>query len=154
MPQNVKCVSTISEANCHARHSYTNGLLNNIHPMMWASFRSLVKRYLQWMTVTNKSSAVAEMGDRLATLDMGRKVGGCCAPSAGRAGSPSNTLCLGRGLCPHQVASWSIQLFGHNRHAPRIGAPYSWGEELVPYLTQCGRGRGLPPCQVLSRTIH
>jgi len=28
---------------------------------------------------TNKSSAVAEMGDRLATIDMGRKVGrGCC----------------------------------------------------------------------------
>jgi len=25
--------------------------------------------------VTNKSSAVAEMGDRLATIDMGRKVG-------------------------------------------------------------------------------
>jgi len=31
----------------------------------------------------NKSSAVDEMGDRLATLDMGRKVGAvqrCCAP--------------------------------------------------------------------------
>jgi len=28
----------------------------------------------------NKSSAVAEMGDRLATIDMGRKVVGCCAP--------------------------------------------------------------------------
>jgi len=29
----------------------------------------------------NKSSAVAEMGDRFATIDMDRKVGGgCCAP--------------------------------------------------------------------------
>ena len=28
----------------------------------------------------NKSSAVAEMGDRLATIDMGQKVGGYCAP--------------------------------------------------------------------------
>jgi len=28
----------------------------------------------------NKSSAVTEMGDFLATTDMGRKVGGCCAP--------------------------------------------------------------------------
>jgi len=28
----------------------------------------------------NKSSAVAEMGDRLAAIDMGLKVGGCCAP--------------------------------------------------------------------------
>jgi len=25
----------------------------------------------------NKSSAVAEMGDRLATVDLGRKLGGC-----------------------------------------------------------------------------
>jgi len=31
------------------------------------------------MTI-NKSSAVAEMGDRLVTIDMGGKVRGCCAP--------------------------------------------------------------------------
>jgi len=30
------------------------------------------------------------MGERLATIDMGRKAGGCCAP--GGAGSPSNTV--------------------------------------------------------------
>jgi len=29
----------------------------------------------------DKSSAVAEMGDHLATIDMGQKVGGCCALS-------------------------------------------------------------------------
>jgi len=28
----------------------------------------------------NKSSAVAEMGDHLPTIDIGRKVGGCCTP--------------------------------------------------------------------------
>ena len=41
-----------------------------------------------------KSSAVAEMGDRLAAIDMGRKVGGCCAPFrvGGGAGSPSNRV--------------------------------------------------------------
>jgi len=32
----------------------------------------------------NKSSALAEIGDRLATVDMGRKVGGCCVPFRGR----------------------------------------------------------------------
>jgi len=32
----------------------------------------------------NKCSAVAEMGHRLATIDMGRKEGGCCAPSEGQ----------------------------------------------------------------------
>jgi len=31
------------------------------------------------MTESNKSSAVAEMGDRLATIDMGRKWGGAAA---------------------------------------------------------------------------
>ena len=31
----------------------------------------------------NKSSAIAEMGDRLATIGMARKVGGCCAPFRG-----------------------------------------------------------------------
>jgi len=31
----------------------------------------------------DKCSAVAEIGNRLATVDMGRKVGGCCAPFRG-----------------------------------------------------------------------
>jgi len=35
------------------------------------------------------------MGDRLATMDMGRK-GGCCAPSRGGVGSPSNTMSPGQ----------------------------------------------------------
>jgi len=37
----------------------------------------LLKRDVK-LQLTN--SAVAEMGDRLTTIDMGRKVGGCCAP--------------------------------------------------------------------------
>jgi len=53
-----------------------------------------------------KSSAVAEMGDRLAT-DTGRKVGmGCCAPFSGGELGPHLTQCrLGRDLPPYQVAS-------------------------------------------------
>jgi len=54
---------------------------------------------------TYKSSAITEMGDRLATTDTGRKVGDCC--------------------------------------------PF-WVGNLVPHLTQCGLGRGLPPYQVAS----
>ena len=43
--------------------------------------------------IGNKSSAVAEMGDRLATVDMGRKVAmGCCGGSWVTTGSPSNTM--------------------------------------------------------------
>jgi len=39
-----------------------------------------------------KCSAEAEMGDRLATINIGRKGGGCCALSGRGAGSPSNTI--------------------------------------------------------------
>jgi len=45
------------------------------------------------------------MGDRFATIDMGRKVGGCCAPFRGEELDPHLTQCgLGRGLSPYQVA--------------------------------------------------
>ena len=45
--------------------------------------------------IVNKSSAVAEMGDGLAAIDMGRKVcgGGAAVPLSVRgAASPSNTI--------------------------------------------------------------
>ena len=112
-------------------------------------------------SVNNKSSAVAEMGDRGHNRH-GPKRRGCCTHFAGEAGSPSNTMWpgprstsvpsgvfihpavwppdmgrklgavpfLGRGelrphltSSPYQVASWSIQPFGYNRHGPKIG----WG---------------------------
>jgi len=47
-------------------------------------------------------SAVAEMGDCLATIDMGQKLGGMC-PFWGRAGSPSNTMWPG--LTPTSIPS-------------------------------------------------
>jgi len=50
-----------------------------------------------------KSLAVAEMGDRLATIDMGRKLG-AVPPFGGGAGFPSSTMWPGRGLPPYQVA--------------------------------------------------
>jgi len=52
-----------------------------------------------------KSSAAVEMGDRSATIDMGRKVGADVPLSVGELG-PHLTQCgLGRGLAPYQVAS-------------------------------------------------
>jgi len=39
---------------------------------------------------------------------------GLCPFRGGGAGSPSNTMCHGRGLPPCKVSSWSIQPFGHN----------------------------------------
>jgi len=49
---------------------------------------------------------------------------------------PHLTQCgPGRGLPPYQVASWSIQPFGHNRHGPKSGGC------CAPLL---GRGAGSP----------
>jgi len=54
----------------------------------------------------DKYSAVAEMGDRLAKIDTGRKLGvGCCAPYRGELGSHLTQCRLGRGIHPYQVAS-------------------------------------------------
>jgi len=68
-----------------------------------------------------KSSAVAEMDDRMATIDMGRKLGSCCAPFREGAGSHLTQCRLGTGLSPYQVASWSIQPFGHNTPTSQTG---------------------------------
>ena len=113
----------------------------------------LVLIFLRILSANNcyKCSAVAEMGDCLATIDMDGKLRSY-AP-LGR--SSYLTQCgQGRGLPPCQVSSssWSIQPFGHNRHGPRITwtlakpapvnfetggrlpCPFPWGE-LGPHLT-------------------
>jgi len=57
---------------------------------------------LDFMSERELNSNVAEMGDRLAIIDMGRKVG-CCAPFRGEGElGPYQTQCrLGRGLPPY-----------------------------------------------------
>ena len=87
-----------------------------------------------------KSSAVAEVGDRGHNRH-GPKEGGTAVPlSRGGAGSPSNTMWSGpgRGLLPYQVASSSIQPFGHiNRHGPKIGSvPFFMGGAGSPSNTK------------------
>jgi len=77
---------------------------------------------------TYKCSAVAEMGDHLATIDMDQKLGVCVPLGEGELG-PHLTQCdQGWGLPPYQVASWSIQPFGHNWHGPKIGDCAPLGE--------------------------
>ena len=96
------------------------------------------------------------MGDHLVTIDMRWKLGrGDCAPFWGELG-PHLTQCrLGIGLPVYQVASWSIQPFGHKRHGLKLGACAPIGRgELGPHLAQCRRGRGVPPCQVSSWSIQ
>jgi len=73
------------------------------------------------------ASTNAEMGDRLATIDISRKVGrGCCGGAGSSLGHHLTQCGLGQGLSLYQVASWSIQPFGHNcRNATllRVGIP-------------------------------
>jgi len=51
-------------------------------------------------------------------------------------------------------SGWDGRPFGHNRHEPKNwGTATLWGG-LGPHPTQCGRDRGLPPCQVWSWSIQ
>jgi len=60
-----------------------------------------------------------------------------------------------QGIPSYQVASWSIQPFGHNRHGLKIGGLCPlFGRELGPHLIECGQRRGLPACQVSSWCIQ
>ena len=106
-------------------------------------------------TLSNKSSAVAEMGDRGHNRH-GPKRGGCCAPFAG-AGTPSSTMWPGPSLLPYQAASSSIQPFCHNRHKPKIGwdgCALFVGVAGSTSNTICRVGRGLPPYQGASLCIQ
>jgi len=93
----------------------------------------------------NKSSAVAEMGDR-GHIDMGRKKGRLLCPFRGEL-EPRLIQCgLGRGLLPYQV-----RLHPSNRLATidmnrKLGFVPLLGE-LRPHLTQRRLGRRLPPYQ-------
>jgi len=91
---------------------------------------------------------------RLATTDMGRKLG--AVPLLGKMGSHPTQCCLGRGLPTYQMESWSMQPFGNNRDGPKIGGLclLFGGGELGPHLAQCGLDRGPPACQVPSWSIQ
>jgi len=93
---------------------------------------ALAMQPLRRAVKTNKSSAVAEMGDRGHNRHE-RKEGDCCAPFAG-AETRLVQCGLGRGLLPYQTGSSSIQPFGHNRHGPKIW----WGVCVSFFLGVAG----------------
>jgi len=108
--------------------------------------------------IFNKYSAGAEMGDRLATIDMSLKVR-LCPPFFGGRGQlrPHLAQCgLGRGLYIrtkwHVDPSSRLVTIDTGR---KLGAlPPFCGEELDLHLTQCRLGRGVPPYQVACRSIR
>ena len=65
-------------------------------------------------SIQELSSNVAEMDNRLATIDMGRKVGAAVSLSVGYLGTQLTQCRLGRCQPPYQVAFWSIQPFVHD----------------------------------------
>jgi len=80
---------------------------------------------------------VAEMGDRLATVDMGPKVGGCCAPFRGGGyGSPSKTMWHGPRYTSLPSGTLIHPAVWHNRHRLELG-----GEAVSPFFGG-GRARG------------
>jgi len=95
------------------------------------------------------------MGDRLTTIDMGRKEVGCSAPFGveGAAGSQYNAMwpvlmstSVPSGILIHQTVNWLQQTRAENWEG--VVPPFSSG--LGPHLTHCRHGRGLPAYQVAS----
>jgi len=86
------------------------------------------------------------MGDRLATIDMGRKLGavallGELDPHVTQCGLGPRPTFVPSGILIHPAAVWP------QRHGPEIGGegPLLWEGELGPHLAQRKLGRGLPP---------
>jgi len=105
-------------------------------------FKNLVYQY--WLHICEINYIMynnAEMGDCLATVVMGRKVGCCCAPVAWlRPTSVPSGILIHPPIWPQYT--WAEQ-WG-------AAVPLFFGGELGPHLTQCGQGQGLPTYQGLK----
>jgi len=78
---------------------------------------------------------------RLATIEIRRELGRGLCPLWGGDGHHLTQSCLGWGLPPYQLASWSIQPFGRNRYGPKIGGavPLRGRGSLDPVLHDVAR---------------
>ena len=101
----------------------------------------------------DKCSALAEMGDRLATIDMGRKVGRVAVLlSVGEVGPHT----MSPGPRPNSVPSGSLDDASSCSATVDMGrkveaaVPLSAGGSAGSHLTHSRLGRGLPPYQVAS----
>jgi len=87
----------------------------------------------------HKSSAAAEMGDRLATIDMGRKeLWLLCPFREGRSGSPSNNVAWAEAYLRTKShilirsAVWPQQTWAENLGAVLLLFFFGGGESWVP----------------------
>jgi len=85
----------------------------------------------------------------------GPKIGGLCPFWEGGAGSPSN---MWAGLRPTSLPSGILihpAVLATTDMGRKLGGCAPLREEVLgPHLTQCGQGRGLPPCQVSYWSIQ
>ena len=99
-----------------------------------------------------KCSAVPEMGDRSATIDMGRKEGLLC-PFRG-AGKLGPHLTQSSWAEVYLRTKWHLDPSSHlarTNMGRKLGAVPLWG--LDTHLTQYRLGRGLPPYQAIDPTV-
>jgi len=87
------------------------------------------------------------MGDRLATIDMSRKLGAVPLLGGG-AWCPCNTL------RPWPRPTFVAAVWQQQTWAEIWGGCAPWRVELGPHLTQCCGGRGLPSYHVASWAIQ
>ena len=98
-----------------------------------------------------KCSAVAQTGERLVTIDTGRKIGGAVALLRKELG-PHLTQCgLGR---PYLHTKWHLEAsscLATISMGQKLGGLSPFGDrELGPHLAQSCLDRGLPPYQLAS----
>jgi len=145
------CV-TLCILSSHFREKYLANA--SIAPTEWS--RIVTYSIAQRKIDANKCSTVAEMGDRLATIDMCRKLVGLCPLfGEGELGPYLTQCCLGRGLLSYQVASWSIELFCDNRYGLKIWGlcPFGGGGAMSPSNTMWPGPRPTA-CQVSSWSVQ
>jgi len=81
---------------------------------------------------------------------MGRNLG--AVPLGVELGPHLTQCCPGRGLPLYQVASWSIQAFGHNKHGPKIGGGRGAGSPSNTMLLG-SKPTFLPSCILINWAI-
>jgi len=109
----------------------------------WATICTRAQQLLRWATVPEQSGPKIREG---AAVPL--SVGGAASPSNTKSPGLRSTSILS-GICIHRAVSPQLTW------AKNWGAGCApFGGELGPHLTQCGLGRGLPPCQVSSWSIQ
>jgi len=89
------------------------------------------------------SDILIHICNHLTTIDVGWKLAATSLLGEGRLGPHLPQRWLGWVLPPHQVASWCIKPFGHNKNGPKIGgsAPFLGSGSWVPSNTMSAEPR-------------